>query len=495
MVTVRRAAISRRDTRIFEVALISRIKKIFGGDAFVPTMAVFPSIDADTIARDLNLEKNGRERGAQNQPASDISEMDHLETGIIQRVEELRRKGLENYENNRRVYNERLARSGQASKDVDIAAGEARNDFGALVQVWRSRIVAARERLNESYRWRNRYREIHRLERPAREFSGWGNVIALALILIVLEAGMNSYLFSKGNEFGLLGGLMVAVIVSLVNVGFSILLGYLARYVRVRNPLLKLFGVAASVGWMGFATAINLTVAHFRDGLEAGLDWQAAAESAVPSLLAGPLGLATVESWLLAALGLLISIISFRKGWHTDDPYPGYGPVERDLDKARLRYETDLDEALRDLQARRDEAITSLQEANDDVRDAITEAVDSLFGQSSLGAHLQSFTEQCDMKVAHLLAIYRDANMAARADPAPASFKTTFRFPEFRPEPIDSSRRAMAEAEADKVKKTVDEAVQGIFAEFENARQMFSVTDDVEIGGAKPGMTSAAGTA
>lgn len=475
--------------------MISRLKSLFRSDSFVPTLAVFPDIDADAIARDLSLAAKGRDRGAQDQPPPDQAGPDHIETGIIARVEELRRKGLENYENNRRVYNERLARSGQASKDVDIAAGSARNDFGALVQLWRSRIVASRERLNESYRWRNRFREIHRLERPAQDFAGWGNVVATALILIVLEAGMNSYLFSKGNEFGLLGGLLVAVIVSLVNVGFSVLLGYLARYMRLRNLLLKLLGFLALPLWMGFAAAINLMVAHFRDGLEAGLEWQAAAEAAVPGLLAAPLRLATIESWLLAGLGLLISILAFRKGWHTDDPYPGYGPVERDLEQARLRYESELDEALRDLQARRDEAIDALQDANDQVRDAITEAVDALFGQSSLGAHLQAFTEQCDMKAAHLLAIYRDANMAARNAPAPAGFKTAFRFPEFRAEPVDQSRRQLAEAEAEKVRTTVDAAIRAIFEEFERARQVFSVTDDVEIGGAKPASAPAQGAA
>ncbi len=467
--------------------MISRLKNLFRQDAFVPTLAVFPDIDAEAIARELKLEAAGRERGAQNQPGAAATVPDHVETGIIARIEELRRKGLENYENNRRVYNERLARSGQASKDVDIAAGSARNDFGALVQVWRSRIVAARERLNETYRWRNRFREIHRLERPAEPFSGWGNVIALALILIVLEAGLNSYLFSKGNEFGLLGGLLVAVIVSLVNVGFSLLLGYLARYVRLRNPLMKLVGLAAVPLWMGFATAINLTVAHFRDGLEAGQDWQLAAEGAVPALLTNPLGLNTVESWLLAGLGLLISTLAFRKGWHTDDPYPGYGPVERSLDQARLRYEGELDEALRDLQTRRDEAIDALQDANDQVRDAISEAVDALFGQSSLGAHLQAFTAQCDLKVAHLLAIYRDANIAARKEPAPKGFAQPFRFPEFTPDAVDLSRRSMAEAEAARVKATVDAAIAAIFTEFETARQVFHVTDEVEAGGVKPG--------
>ncbi|MFT4013647.1 MAG: hypothetical protein QM682_09635 [Paracoccus sp. (in: a-proteobacteria)] len=456
-------------------------------------MSVFPSIDTKSIAGSLKLEEQGRTRGRQNQPPADASGHDHIETAIIERIEELRRKGLENYENNRRVYNERLARAGQASKEVDIAAGAARNDFGALVQVWRSRIVAVRERLNESYNWRNRYRQIHRLERPAHEFGGWTNVIALALILITLEAGMNSYLFSKGNEFGLLGGLLVAVIVSLVNVGASILLGYLARYLNHRNLILKLLGLAALAGWLGFAVAINLAVAHFRDGLEQGLEWAVAAQQAVPALIARPVALASIESWLLVGLGALISTLAFRKGWHTDDPYPGYGPVERRLEQARLRYEEDLHSALDELQKRRDDAIEELQDANEQVRDGITEAVDSLFGQSSLGAHLRSFLDQCDLKAAHLLATYRDANLAERTAPAPASFQQPYAFPPFEPEAVDASRRQAAEVEAARVKATVETAISEIFEQFEQARQVFNVTDDVELDGPKPGRSPRSG--
>jgi len=133
----------------------------------------------------------------------------------------MRRKDLENYESNRCVYNVRLARAGHATKEVDIAAGSAKNDFIALVQEWQSRIEGPRERLNETYAWRAKCRVVNQLERPAHEFKGWICVVSLTTILIIVEAGINSYLCSKGNEFGLLGGLLATVIVSAVNVGGS----------------------------------------------------------------------------------------------------------------------------------------------------------------------------------------------------------------------------------------------------------------------------------
>ena len=460
--------------------MLDRLKSVFRSDDFIPASAVFPSIDSEKISRELKLEDHGKDRGKQNQPPAEAKDFDHVETSIIERIEELRRRGLENYEANRRVYNERLARAGYATKEVDIAAGTAKGNFGKLVQGWQSGMEDARDRLNGTYHWRKRFREISQLERPAKEFEGWVRVFTLAIILIAIEAGINAYLFSQGNEFGLLGGWLAAVIVSVVNVGCSAMLGYMSRYVNCRNLMLKLGGFLFISAWLTFAVLINLGVAHFRDGLESGTAWRAAAEAAVPALLEKPLQLASIESWLLVGIGLLISTISFRKGWHTDDPYPGYGRVERALKKARSNYVAELNLALEDLANHRDDAIAELQDANEQVRQGIAEAIDTLFGQSTLGAHLRSFLDQCDVKTAHLLAVYRDANRSARTEPSPKSFEKSYKFSAFKPLSVETSRRENAETEAANVAGTVQAAIKDIFEQFENARQAFDVTRAVQ---------------
>ena len=460
--------------------MFDRLKSVFRSDDFIPTSAIFPSVDSEKIAKEMRIAEQGSARGKDNQPPADAKDFDHIETGIIERIEEIRRKGLENFETNRRVYNERLARAGYATKEVEVAAGTAKGDFGKLVQVWQSSIEGPRERLADTFRWRIRYRAINRLERPAKEFEGWIRVFSMAIILIVLEAGMNSYLFSQGNEFGLLGGLLAASIVSVVNVGGSALLGYMARYLNRRNWLLKFGGLVFVLGWIVFNVTMNLAVAHFRDGLEAGQPWRIAAEQAVPALLTHPLTLASIESWLLSVIGYLISVVAFRKGWHTDDPHPGYGRVERAVTDARAHYVAELDRALEDLGARRDDAIAELRDASEQVRQGIGEAIDTLFGQNTLGAHLRTFLDQCDVKVAHLLAVYRDANRASRSEPAPKSFEKSFKFQPFKVQPIETGRRDLAEAEAAKVTATVEAAVRDIFDQFEAARKAFDVVRVVQ---------------
>jgi len=461
--------------------MLERLKSILKSDDFIPTSAVFPDIDTEKIAKKLKLEEQGKSRGINNQPPSGTLDFDHVETGIIAHIEELRRKGLEHYENNRSIYKTRLLRADQAAQDVAIAVGSAKNDFGSLVQKWRSRIEGVRERLYEVYRWRGEFRQIHGLgSRPAKEFEGWWRVVMLAIILIVCEAGINTYLFSKGNEFGLLGGMIAAALVSAVNVSASGLFGYLARYIHHHHKFLQFAGACAIVVWVLFMATFNLGLAHFRDGLEHGVEWSQASTDAIPHLLAAPLSLASVESWLLCGLGILVSILSFRKGLHTDDPYPGYGRVERDLVKARRAYEMELADALDELAERRDQAVEELEDANRQMRFGMNEAINALYGQNALGAHLTAFLEQCDVKVAFLLAIYRDANRAARTADAPDSFSKAYIFNAFEPEAANDAYRISAEKAAENVKEAITMTISEIFAQFDTARKTFEVTGSVQ---------------
>jgi hypothetical protein len=179
-------------------------------------------------------------------------------------------------------------------------------------------------------------------------------------------------------------------------------------------------------------------------------------------------------------ISFLISTLAFLKGWHTDDPYPGYGHLERSMRRSREIYVSDLDNALEELGHRRDDAIAELRDASEQVRMGIGEAVDALFGQSTLGAHLTAFLDQCDVKVGYLLAVYRDANRSARSTPAPKSFDKGYKYPQFKLPTIDTSRRATAEAEASRVTATVENAVRDIFEQFDAARKAFDVTRTVQ---------------
>lgn len=463
--------------------MLDKLKSLLRSDDLLPSLSVFPEIDQDKIQRDLNLVAEGETRGKRNLPASGTTAPDHVETSVITRIDALRRKGLENYETNRQVYNERLSRADTMRKEVEIVAGNASGDYLTAVRGWKALMTASTERLHETFQHRKYFRERHHLRRPARHFEGWVRFVAITIIFIAFEAGLNMFMFARGNEQGLLGGLLTAVIFSGVNVVASVLLGIWACGVNHTNYLRKFLGLISLAAWIALALALNLTVAHFRDLIDSQADWSDAILQAVPALNQDPMGLTSMDSWILLAIGSMISIFAFLKGWHAFDPFPGYSRIERDLEHAREDHSRHFEEAIEELTEKRDVAIDELRDADQQVRDGISQAIDALYGHSTLNFHLESFLDQCDKSLAHLLAIYRDANVAARTDEAPPSFAISHAFAPFRTAvPADDTRRRNAETEADRVTAAVEAAIREIFANFQTAVTEFRLPEDVQQG-------------
>ena len=389
------------------------------------------------------------------------------------RVEELRRKGLENYETNRSIYVERLNNAGSARMLVETEANKAKSRFIEEVTKWRSMMVTPRERVQESYRWRTQFREENEIGlRPAKSATSWFKIIALALIMILLESVANAYLFSQNNPLGILGGLMAAFLVSCANVCLSTFFGMGVRYMNCRglgSLLKKLFGLGCAIVWTGFLVCYNAAVAHFRDAVESTLEWQEAGEIAIQTLVTQPYMLNTMESYVLFLIGAIISVAAFLKGYNSFDPYPHYSIVAQDVIDARDDYIDCLEESIDTLAEYRDDAADDLRQTGEDVKMHIQDSVEALYGQKALQANLPSFLEQCNISVNYLFAIYRDANRAVRRDAAPEYFKEKHEFERFIPETIDDDRRAKAETHADKVSDMVNTANCEIYAVFESA--------------------------
>ncbi len=464
--------------------MLKTLTDLFRSDEFLPSSAVFPDVDKERLVKDLKLAEEGQNRGETNQPETDAGSLDHVELKAVGRIEELRRRGLENYEINRRVYSERLNSAVSARMLVETEANDSKSKFTEVVIKWRSMIVTPRERVQETYKWRDRFRQINKLERPAKAASSWVSFIGLALVLIVIESIGNAYLFSQKNPLGILGGLIAAFLVSAGNVSLSSLLGMATRYVNCRgfqNLFKKFAGLLFFLTWVGFAIGYNFAVAHFRDAVERTGEWREAGTSAIQTLLSNPASLYTMESYVLFILGAFISIISLLKGYSHSDPYPGYSEVAQDVIDARNDYIDHLEESINTLAEQRDDAVVSLRAANDEVHQNINDSVDALYGQKSLQSNLAPFLEQCNISANYVLAVYRDANKASREDEAPKYFKRPYTFEIFETSDADTARRDKAETQVKEVSDMVDKAIKDIFEVFDDAVKAHYEIDDLEV--------------
>ncbi|WP_143570189.1 hypothetical protein [Thalassovita mediterranea] len=464
-------------------SMLKPISDLFRSDEFLPSSAVFPDIDKDRLVKDLDLKKEAASRGAANQPETSAETLDHMELKAVSRVEDLRRRGLENYETNRRVYAERLNKAVSARMLVETEANDSKAKFAEEVTKWKSMMVTPRERVQETYRWRNRFREINKLERPAKEAGSLIALFGLAFLMVILESAGNAYLFAQKNTLGLLGGLMAAFLVSLGNVALSTIFGMASRYINCRgfvNFFKKLVGLGFFLTWLGFALVYNLGVAHFRDAVERNGEWREAGTTAIQTIQSSPFGLYTMESYVLFLLGLFISIISFLKGYNHSDPYPGYSKVAADVVDAREEYVNYLEDSIETLAEHRDDAVNGLRAANDEVHRNINDSVDALYGQKALQSNLNPFLEQCNIAANYILAVYRDSNKAARTDNPPAYFNTSYTFEPFKVPDEEIERRQEAEEQAKEVSELVNTSIQEIFEVFHEAVKAHYEIDELE---------------
>lgn len=441
------------------------LREFFRSDAFVPTTAVFPPIDSSRLAGDLGLVTEGRARGGRGQPGEMETGFDAIENRVVEAVGDLRRKGLDTYGENVRVYDTRLARAVDAREAVEMAAQKARGDFQAAVAVWQARMANPAGHIELAIADLRRFRAEHGVGHVAVGASLLSWLLA-ALIVVLVESAANAFLFKDVMTSGWAGGMVIAAAISAVNAAIAALATYFGRNLNHRRWYWKLFGLAAAVIGIGLCLGFNLGVAHLRDALERGLELEPALAQSWATLWTTPLALGSFLSALLMLVGVVAAILVGLKTYHSIDPYPGYPAVFATVTNSRDTYARTLDEAIGDLDASRDAAIDDLRDANQEMRLWIREAVDALYGQSSLRSELDRFLAHCDDKANALLAVYRDANREARGTPPPGHFSDRFAFPEMLlPRPAEAARDD-ALAEQKRVSELVSAAIEAIHAAY-----------------------------
>ena len=104
---------------------------------------------------------------------------------------------------------------------------------------------------------------------------------------------------------------------------------------------MKYTGIFLTIIIVSFIILINLFFAHYRDAL---LDltydpdmyinnMRLVAANARNTLLEAPLNLNDIKSYLLFIVGSGLAFFTAHKAYETDDPYPGYGKIQREQDK------------------------------------------------------------------------------------------------------------------------------------------------------------------
>lgn len=443
--------------------MLNKIKELFGTNPLLPSTDIFPRIDTSRLNKQLNLEKRGKLRGKKELPSSDTSTLDSVENEIIDAVRNNRELFLRVYNEHKSVYNERQTRVTTDRTDLESSATQAPSEYIGKSQDLETNLQEVTVRLKECVNWKNNFRKEHKIDRASHHYNTsrikW---LAVGFLMVFFETILNGYLFAQKNQFGLLGGVIAALLISIANVGFSSLTGFYSRFINHINYLVKIFGTMIVLFWASVVLVFNFGVAHFRDGIEANLEWGQAATQAIERLYTNPIEIASFESWILVLIGCLISIFALLKGYYADDPYPGYGNVERELDKARNNFANKHELAIEKLQYIKDQMIEDLRNAEEKIKNDSKDLIDGLFGNTSLDSQFTLQLKHCDEVVQHLLQIYRESNKENRNTPPPQHFAIDFKFDEIELSKSNEINKEKMIKDLERIEFLVTEAVKEI---------------------------------
>lgn len=175
--------------------------------------------------------------------------------------------------------------------------------------------------------------------------------VAILLFVMILESGFNALLFKDAQASGLMGGMMIAVGVSAVNVLFGLMGGFFGlRFLNHPHIAAKIFGGFIAATCVAAGIFLNFFVAHFRDAVELGLMGASAAGTlaefsmltiepgtVIANMFPNIFAMHSFVALGLLFMGMIVFGIAIYEGYdRISDRYPGYGRVWR---KERNAYE------------------------------------------------------------------------------------------------------------------------------------------------------------
>ena len=190
---------------------------------------IFPSVDSNAIGKQLRLEVRGLENSRAGYPDSDAAGFDPVENEIVAAVDALRRQGLATSADHEQVYRERIAAGDAIGPGISQIANNTETAFRREVDARRSRLKDALDDLHRSEADLAQFKQDNNLNREAYGTGGLWKWAAICVVIVLLESVMNGFFFADANVAGLAGGMITALVISIVNVGAVSLAGHAYR--------------------------------------------------------------------------------------------------------------------------------------------------------------------------------------------------------------------------------------------------------------------------
>ena len=391
-------------------------------------------LDGDAWLAAHRIREEGERRGKRNQPGSNQTLPDEMYHKIESWV---RKRALDCKEEVGRYIVEELANLHEFGSfwekqnpeiDLDALVTQRCQDLHAKADQSVSDLDRQRAEYEEAARDLKNFRQRHQLSRvahyPSNQIAHW----LWVPITGIVESFMSANLLGSVSRGGVIEGWMVALVLTFVNILLGICAGRIWRDTHYDWGIRKLFASALGALCAAGALIWNDVAGHVRDvyvlaektgALEAPDE---AFATAYRTMIERPLPWESLPSAGLALVGIAVFVLTTYKMYTADDTFPGYGERHRKVEALHGRYQDDLNDALDELGSARNETNVAIEEIKNRYemdRAGRESALDKLrMVVDNYPANLRLYNKD----LAHLLAAYRDANLAARTASPPPFF-------------------------------------------------------------------------
>lgn len=399
--------------------LIDKLK--FSRSGVLSSIQTFPSLDIEHIAKKLDIEKYAKKNGENNQPATDSESLDSVENKILSEIEQKKRKAEEEYERSINLYNDRI-NYGLLSMNqiilVESAGVDALTDFKIQAQADLDHLYEVYREVEGRERDYNMFRTNNHLERMPNivSVSKWRVRIAFLVLIVIIESIMNGFFYAEGSHAGIIGGIIEAVVLSLLNVSIAwIYTVFIMRCLWHTKLSLRIFGGIITLLYFFIALGFNLSIGHYRD-LYIHFEGQVPYHEIVSRLWSSTFMFNDTKSGILSALSLLMNIFAIIDTEGMDDSYLGYSDVGHRRLSAIDDYNNRKSLCFSTLADRRESAVNDMKEVIYTMNSSSFEIRLALGGRERLYNVYRKYIRELQINYETLLQKYYEANIAARCD-------------------------------------------------------------------------------
>ncbi len=305
--------------------------------------------------------------------------------------------------------------------------------FTALLASHRMELVSIQEEELSARADIDSFKHLHGIQRPAKYPEDSLHHFSLLVLFVAIETAINAF-FYEAQSGGLLGGAVIALSVSVVNMGIAVFFGIFFRHVHLNDDKQKLIGYSSFVSFIALSIVLNLIFSTFRvqfglianpsDPLQLRNGFLVAVREAIGVFL---FQFPSIDfmSFILFFVGMGCCVAGFYKGYTIDDPCPGYGEKERRFKKAKNTYATKREVLLHEVTGVLDQKIMEIEKLLTNVSDLQRKIAalkpEARNSHTNYGANIETIQNELEL----VLKAYRDSNSAVRTVPRPAYFADT----------------------------------------------------------------------